>query len=72
MLSLPSAAEPLFLKLSVAFTRPTFQRIVPLCVGAILAMGQRTVTALRSPQPGCVARQKTAKVELRRKQKNNP
>ena len=46
MLSLPSAAEPLFLKLSVAFTHPTFQRILPLCVGAILAMGQRTVTAL--------------------------
>ena len=46
MLSLPSAAEALFLKLSVAFTRPTFQRIVPLCVGAILAIGQRTVTAV--------------------------
>ena len=54
MLSLPSAAEPLFLKLSVAFTRPTFQRILPLCVGAILAMGQRTVTALLWTMRGLV------------------
>ena len=54
MLSLPSAAEPLFLKLSVAFTRPTFQRIVPLCVGAILAMGQRTVTAVLWTMRGLV------------------
>jgi len=46
MLSLPSAAKPFFMKLSVAFTRPTFQRIVPLCIGAILAIGPRTVTAL--------------------------
>lgn len=46
MLTLPSAAEPLFMNLSVAFTQPTFQRIVPLCVGAILAMGRRTVTAI--------------------------
>jgi len=46
MLSLPSAAKPLFMSLSVAFTDPTFQRIVPLCVGAILAMGKRTVTAV--------------------------
>lgn len=30
MLSLPSAAEPFFMSLSVAFTRPTFQRILPL------------------------------------------
>jgi hypothetical protein len=46
MLHLPSAAEPLWLKLSVAFTRPTFQRILFLGVGAILAMGRRTVTAI--------------------------
>jgi len=54
MLCLPSAAEPLFMKLSVAFTRPTFQRIVPLCVGAILAMGQRTVTAVLWTMRGVV------------------
>ena len=46
MLSLPSAAEPLLMSLSVAFTQPTFQRIVPLIVGAILTMGRRTVTAV--------------------------
>ena len=46
MLPLPSAAEPLFMSLSVAFTQPTFQRILPLIVGAILAMGRRTVTAI--------------------------
>ncbi|NQU76779.1 MAG: transposase [Planctomycetes bacterium] len=54
MLSLPSAAEPLFLKLSVAFTRPTFQRILPLCIGAILAIGPRTITALLRIMRGLV------------------
>jgi len=46
MLALPSAAEPLFMSLSVAFTQPTFQRIIPLIVGAILTMGRRTVTGV--------------------------
>ena len=46
MLHLPSAAQPLLMSLSVAFTQPTFQRILPLCVGAILTMGRRTVTGL--------------------------
>jgi len=46
MLSIPSAAESIFMSLSVAFTNPTFQRIVPLGIGAILTVGQRTVTAL--------------------------
>ena len=46
MLPLPSAAEPLLMSLSVAFTRPTFQRIVPLIVGAILTMGRRTVAGV--------------------------
>lgn len=46
MLSLPSAAEPLIVSLSVAFTEPTFKRVVPLLVGAILTRGQRTVTAV--------------------------
>ena len=45
MLPPPSAAEPLFMGLSVAFAQPTFQRMVPLAVGAILTMGRRTVTA---------------------------
>jgi len=46
MLHLPSAAEQIVMSLSVAFTRPTFQRIVPLIVGAILTMGRRTVTGV--------------------------
>jgi hypothetical protein len=54
MLSLPSAAEPLFLSLSVAFTQPTFHRVVPLIVGAILAMGRRTVTGVLWTMRGIV------------------
>ncbi len=46
MLPLPSAAEPLFVNLSVAFTRPTFQRVLPLAVGAVLTLGRRTVTTV--------------------------
>jgi len=34
------------MSLSVAFTEPTFQRVLPLAVGAILALGRRTVTAM--------------------------
>jgi len=46
MLTLPSVAESLVMSLSVAFTQPTFRRILPLLVGAILARGRHTVTAL--------------------------
>jgi DDE superfamily endonuclease len=46
MLRLPKAAEPLVSAFSVAFTRPTFQRVVTLTLGAILALRQRTVTAM--------------------------
>lgn len=46
MLFLPSAAEPLVMSFSIAFTQPTFQRMLPLLVGAVLALGRRTVTAL--------------------------
>jgi hypothetical protein len=46
MLSLPSAAEPILMSLSIAFTEPTFQRILVLAVGAILALGRRTVAAM--------------------------
>ena len=56
MLSLPSAARPLLMSFSVAFTRPTFVRILVLAVGAILTMRNRTVTAvlwtLRGVVPG--------------------
>jgi hypothetical protein len=48
MLSLPKAAEPLFNRFSVAFSQPTFHRFVLLSVGAILAMGRRTTTAILS------------------------
>lgn len=54
MLSLPSAAEPILMSLSVAFTQPTFQRIVPLVVGAILTIGRRTVTGVLWTMRGVV------------------
>jgi hypothetical protein len=46
MLSVPKAAEPLVRAFSVAFTRPTFQRVPVLILGAILALRRRTVTAM--------------------------
>ena len=46
VLSLPSAAEPLAMSLSVAFTHPTSQRVLPLAVGAILTTGPRTIAAV--------------------------
>jgi hypothetical protein len=46
MVRLPKAAEPLVSGFSVAFTRPTFQRVLVLMLGAILCLRQRTVTAL--------------------------
>lgn len=44
MLSIPSTFAPLLLSFSCAFTEPTFQRMLLLCVGGILARGRRTVT----------------------------
>jgi DDE superfamily endonuclease len=46
MLCLLKAAEPLIRRFSVAFTHPTFQRVVILIVGAVLAQRRRTVTAM--------------------------
>jgi hypothetical protein len=46
MIRLPKAAEPLVLAFSVAFTRPTFQRVTLLIIGAILSLRHRTVTAM--------------------------
>jgi hypothetical protein len=43
---IPSAAEPLFLSLSVAFTEPTSQRFLTLLVAAVLTTGRRTVSNL--------------------------
>jgi hypothetical protein len=44
--TLPKAAEPLVWAFSVAFSRPTFQRVVVLILGAILSLRRRTVTAM--------------------------
>jgi hypothetical protein len=46
MFTIPTAAEPLFMNFSIAYTQPTFQRILPLMVGAILVQGRHTVTAI--------------------------
>jgi DDE superfamily endonuclease len=46
VLCLPKAAEPLISCFSVAFTRPTFQRVLVLVLGAILSLRHRTVTAM--------------------------
>ncbi len=46
MLTLPSAAEPLLMSFSVAFTQPTFQRFLLLAVGAILTPNRRTISAI--------------------------
>ena len=45
MLLLPSAAEPLIMSFSIAFTEPTFQRMFAF-FGAILTRGRHTVTAV--------------------------
>jgi hypothetical protein len=54
MLSIPSAASSLLMSFSVAFTRPTFRRVEPLVVGAILTIGRRTVTGVLRTLRGVV------------------
>jgi hypothetical protein len=44
MLTLPSTAYSIFMSFSIVFTKPTFQRILPLAVGALLTRGRQTVT----------------------------
>ena len=52
MLRVPAAAEPLLSSFSVAFSRPTFQRVVLLLLGAVVTPGRRTVAAvLRTMRP---------------------
>jgi hypothetical protein len=46
MLSVPSAARSVLMSFSVAFTGPTFRRVIPLAVGALLTTRQRTITAV--------------------------
>jgi len=54
MLPLPQVAEPLLMNLSIAFTEPTFNRILPLLVGAVLTRGRRTITAILWTMRGLV------------------
>ncbi len=54
MLSIPSAAYSIFMSFSAAFTQPTFQRILPLAVGAIRTRGRRTVTNVLCTMRGLV------------------
>ena len=46
MIFLPEVAEPLLTRFSIAYTKPTFQRILEMIVGAILVHGRHTVTAV--------------------------
>ena len=45
MFMLPKAVGPVLSPFCIAFTKPTFQRILVLFVGSVLAMGRHTVTA---------------------------
>ena len=54
MLPLPQVAEPLLISFSIAFTEPTFNRILPLLVGAVLTRGRRTITAILWTMRGLV------------------
>lgn len=46
MLSLPSAAKPIFMSLSVAFSDSVFRHVVVLMIGAIVARGPHRVTTI--------------------------
>lgn len=46
MLPLPQEARTILMSLSIAFRERTFQRILPLLVGAVLAKGRRTILSL--------------------------
>jgi len=46
MFTLPKAAEPLVRAFSVAFTRPTFQRVTLWILGDILSLRRRTITGI--------------------------
>ena len=46
MFTLPKAAEPLVRAFSVAFTRPTFQRVTLWILGVILSLRRRTITGI--------------------------
>ncbi len=54
MLTIPSAAYPFLMSFSNAFTRPTFERIMPLTVGAVLTRGRHTITNILWTMRGLV------------------
>ena len=54
MLAIPSAAYSIFMSFSIAFTKPTFQRILPLAVGALLTRGRQTITNILWTMRGLV------------------
>ena len=54
MLSIPSAAYSIFMSFSMAFTKPTFQRVLPLAVGALLTRGRHTITNILWTMRGLV------------------
>jgi hypothetical protein len=45
MLSIPRAVGPVLSPFSIAFTQPTFQRMMILFIGSVLAVGRHTVAA---------------------------
>ena len=51
MFPLPQVAEPLLMSLSIAFTEPTFKRVIVLLVGAVLAKARRDANGGRQ-RPG--------------------
>jgi hypothetical protein len=54
MLTIPSAAYSIFMSFSIAFTKPTYQRILPLAVGALLTRGRQTITNILWTMRGLV------------------
>jgi len=54
MLTIPSAAYSIFMSFSIAFTKPTFQRILPFAVGALLTRGRQTITNILWTMRGMV------------------
>lgn len=46
MVALPRVAEPLLMTFFVAFTEPTFKRVLVLLAGAILTRGRRSVSSI--------------------------
>jgi len=46
MMTIPTAAEPLFKEFSAAFTKALYPRVVLLAVGLIVTFGRRTVAAV--------------------------